>query len=443
MVKTIHDMSSWGAALNPQRIQEEEADQARQADWQTTRQVNSTNQWANSQPQSTPVRHVGKQIAGSLWELFVVFDPVDALQQQFESVRPEFIAIHDVGTHSSRRMLQGLAAATGKPVHQLHIRRQGHGVPMARLEFVELPVGDGQAPIRLYTTEIDADSVNRHRLALLLLAYSRLGAVMLGDMAPHVMTNALEPLKQVIREGPWMNRRLLTLPLTKSTSVASLMQHVVGRSHIKNTVTPQVVRPAEAWNYLRSTWNGLRDELAEDGVALPELLDARPPGVAQNTPAAAAAPTMPIARPLTAAPAATAPPASQSQSQSQQDAALQTHMQRCSELKGLLCCTVFDTATQRPLAQWGQHTDAAVLAAQGGQLLRAIGAVAQVLKLGAGAVDSCSSVANHHIVVKTFGHAPHLAFHALFDRSTNLTLARLQLQRLDIQLEEALRTKAS
>jgi hypothetical protein len=40
-----------------------------------------------------------------------------------------------------------------------------------------------------------------------------------------------------------------------------------------------------------------------------------------------------------------------------------------------------------------------------------------------------------------FAHAPNLAFHALFDRSTNLTLARLQLQRLDLQLEDALQLR--
>jgi hypothetical protein len=431
MVKTIHDMSSWGAALNPQRIQEEE--QARQSEWEATRQVNSTNQWANSQSQApAPVRQVGKQIAGSLWELFVVFDPVDALQQQFESLRPEFIAIHDVGTHSSRRMLQGLAAATGKPVHQLHIRRQGHGVPMARLEFVELPIAEGQTPIRLYTTEIDADSTNRHRLALLLLAYSRLGAVMVGDLAPHVMASALDPLKQVIRDGPWMNRRLMTLPLTKSASVASLMQQVVGRSHIKNTVTPQVARPAEAWNYLRSTWNGMRNELAEDGVTLPELQDAR-----SNAPQPpAAAPGDSPSEVQAAARAASAVP-------SGRQAALQTHMQRCSELKGLLSCTVFDLQTQQPVAQWsqGQQMPAAVLAAQGALVLSALNAVAQALKFGAGPIDSCTSMGGHHIVVKSFAHAPNLAFHALFDRSTNLTLARLQLQRLDLQLEDALQLR--
>lgn len=433
MAKTIHDMSSWGAALNPQRIAEEE--QSRQSEWEATRQVNSTNQWANSQPQAgVPVRQVGKQVAGSLWELFVVFDPVDALQQQFESLRPEFIAIHDVGTHSSRRMLQGLAAATGKPVHQLHIRRQGHGVPMARLEFVELPVGEGQTSIRLYTTEIDADSVNRHRLALLLLAYSRLGAVMVGDLAPHVMASALDPLKQVIRDGPWMNRRLVTLPLTKSASVASLMQQVVGRSHIKNTVTPQVARPAEAWNYLRSTWNGMRDELAEDGVRLPELQDARTTAAAPQHPAPVAVGTPSEVR--AAARAASALP-------SGRQAALQMHMQRCSELKGLLSCTVFDLQTQQPVVQWSQaqQTTATVLAAQGALLLGSLSAVAQALKLGAGPIDSCTSLGGHHIIVKSFAHAPNLAFHALFDRSTNLTLTRLQLQRLDLQLEEALQLR--
>lgn len=433
MIKTIHDMSSWGPALNPQRLKEEQ--QKQESEWAATRQVNSTDQWANSQPGGLArARQIGNQIAGSLWELFVVFDPVEALQQQFESVHPEFIAIHDVGTHSSRRMLQGLAAATGKPVHQLHIRRQGHGVPIARLEFVELPVGDGETPIRLYTTEIDADSVNRQRLALLLLAYSRLGAVMVGDMAAHAISGALDPIKQQIKTGPWTNRRLLTFPLTKSASVATSMQEVVGRSHVKNIVTPQVARPAEAWNHLRAAWNDLRTELAEDGVTLPKLKEAR-----STAPQAAPATVVPGGTPsqkVAAARAASPVP-------SGRQAAMQTHMQRCSELKGLLSCTVFDLKTQQPVVQWSQEqkTPASLLAAQGTQLLSSLGAVAQALKLPSGPIDSCTTMGGHHIVVKSFANAPNLAFHAVFDRSTNLTLVRLQLQRLDLQLEEALQMR--
>jgi hypothetical protein len=449
MVKPIHDMSSWGAALHPQRIQEEEAEKARQTEWEATRQVNSTNQWANSTSQNAPVRQVGKQIAGSLWELFVVFDPVDALQQQFEAVRPEYLAMHDIGTNSSRRMLQGLAAATGTPVHQLHIRRQGHGVPMARLEFVELPVGEGQAPVRLYTTQIDADSVHRHRLALLLLAYSRLGAVMVGDLAPHALASALEPLKQTIKDGPWLNRRLLTLPLSKSATVAAQMQQVVGSSHIKHSVTPQVTRPAEAWNYLRRTWNGVREELAQDGVMVPEVFDAPTPSslhtptATAGTPAtAAAAPAAPqptTAGPATAA-AGAAPGAVGQDAHNGGDTALQTYLQRCAELKGLLCCTIFDLATRRPLAEVhtaaGHAVDSARLALQGARLLSAIEDSARQLQIGPGAIDACITVSGQHLVVKSFSHAPALALHALFDRSTNLTLARLQLQRLDMALEE-------
>ena len=73
------------------------------------------------------------------------------MQQQFETMQPEYAVMHDIGAHSSRRMLQGLAAAMQRPVHQLHIRRQGVGMPLARLEFVELPVGPDQPPLRLAT----------------------------------------------------------------------------------------------------------------------------------------------------------------------------------------------------------------------------------------------------------------------------------------------------
>jgi hypothetical protein len=436
MVKNIHDMSSWGPALNPQRIIEEE--QARQSEWEATRQINSTNQWANSQPHGLQQRQVGKQIAGSLWELFAVFDPVDALQQQFEAVNPNFIAIHDVGTQSSRRMLQGLAAATGKPVHQLHIRRQGHGMPIARLEFVELPVADEQPAVRLYTTQIDADTVHRQRLALLLLGYSRLGAVMVGDMATHVMSSALEPMQQAIKDGPWLNRRMLTLPLSKSASVATMMQHVVGRTHIKNTVTPQVVRPAEAWNYLRGSWNNLCDELAQDGLTVPHLMEAR--AADMGAPAPAPSSSTPQAAP--AATPTTAPAARVPQATSPQAAALQSYIDRCAELKGLIACTVFDIAQQRSLVHFAPPSQAApvaTLVAQGLRLLGTVSEVAQTLNMGSGTIDLATTVSGQHLVAKSFNHSPNWGFHALFDRSTNLTLVRLQLQRLDIQLEDALR----
>ena len=66
-------------------------------------------------------------------------------------------------------------------MQKLIIRRQGYGTPLATMEFIELPTADGSL-LRIYTTEADADTTSRHGLARMLLAFSRLGAVMVG---PH------------------------------------------------------------------------------------------------------------------------------------------------------------------------------------------------------------------------------------------------------------------
>ena len=122
---------------------------------------------------ATEPEEVGRQIGGNERELFVSCAPAEALQQQFDHLQPNFIAVHDIATSSSRKLLTGIAAASGRAVQKLVIRRQGYGTALATLEFVELPTADNQL-LRLYTTEADADTASRHAIARILLAYSRL-----------------------------------------------------------------------------------------------------------------------------------------------------------------------------------------------------------------------------------------------------------------------------
>jgi hypothetical protein len=70
---------------------------------------------------------IGRQIGGNERELFVSCAPAEALQQQFEHLQPNFIAVHDLGTASSRKLLTGIAAASGRAVQKLVVRRQGYG----------------------------------------------------------------------------------------------------------------------------------------------------------------------------------------------------------------------------------------------------------------------------------------------------------------------------
>ena len=95
------------------------------------------------------------------------------------------------------------------------IRRQGHGVALATLEFAELPGANGQM-LRVYSTRVDADTQQRQMLARVLLAYSRLGVVMVGDLPTHMLQSSLQPLREGIQRGPWPGRNLIFVPLSPS-----------------------------------------------------------------------------------------------------------------------------------------------------------------------------------------------------------------------------------
>ncbi len=431
MPKPIHEMSTWDASAHPSRpFEEEEA-------WEATRQQTGVaTQLMRDKDEylAESYRHVGRQVSDAQWELFVACEPSEAMQQQFEALRPEYLVLHDIGTQTSRRMLAGLATAAGRRVHQLHIRRQGVGMPLAKIEFIELVCKPEHPPIRLYSTEVDADTAQRRRLARMLLGYSRLGIVMVGDLPPHALASALLPLRDAITEGPWLNRELVLLPLAGAAALAGQAAHIAQSTSVKVLTTPQVTRPAEAWAYLRASWHKLRDALADDAVHLPEILDpvrGDAPGPATATAAAPAAPRTPLPmQPMPSVKAAepAAPVA---------DPALSTYIRKCGELKGMVSCCVFELATQRTLGHAGGRPGPAALASHGASLMASMAEAAQALNLGGAAPDAAITLGNHHLLLRAVPGRRGLAMHAVLDKThANLTLVRLQLQRLDLLLEE-------
>jgi hypothetical protein len=427
-VKPLHQMSSFDASAHPgPEFEQEQAWEAtrQQASAPTQVMTDSTSELPKSQQQ------VGRRISDAQWELFVACEPAEAMQQQFEAMQPEYAVLHDVGTQSSRRMLQGLAAAMQRPVHQLHIRRQGVGMPLARLEFVELPVGADQPALRLYTTETDADTAQRRRLSRTLLSHSRLGVIMVSDLPPHALATALMPLRDAIVEGPWHNRELLMLPLAGASSLAGQAAHLSRGSKVKVRTTPVVTRPAEAWGYLRASWNKLREQLSEDAIHVPEIFDL-PTTTSAAVPAAATAPRPPL--PMQPMPdvrhaAATASAVS--------DPVLATYLRKCGELKGMVSCCIFELATQRTIGHAGGRPGPAGLAAHGASLMASMAETAQALNLGDAAPDAAITLGAHHVILRTVPARRGLAMHAVLDKAqANLTLVRLQLQRLDLLLEE-------
>jgi hypothetical protein len=448
MPKPIQEMSTWDASAQPSRDFDEQDEES----WEATRaQTGMATQIMRDRDdaQAIALRNVGRQVGESQWELFVVIDPAEALQQQFDVLKPDYIALHDIGTLSSRRMLAGLAVASGRPVHQLHIRRQGLGMPLARLEFVELPIDAGQPPVRLYTTEVDADTQQRRRLARLLLAHSRLAVVIVGDLPPHALATALLPLHDAIKEGPWANRELLMLPLAGASALAGQASHLAIGTAVQVRTTPQVTRPAEAWNYLRGSWNKMRAQLRDKAIALPEVHDpvAPPPAGNATTPGApmrgdasallqSATPASParLQLPMQPMPAVRAAGTSAA---APVDPALATYIRKSGELKGMISCCVFELATQRTIGHAGTRPGPAALASQGATLMATMAEAAHALNLGDAAPDAAITLGNHHQLLRAVPGRPGLALHAVLDRGlTNLTLVRLQMQRLDLLLED-------
>jgi hypothetical protein len=375
-----------------------------------------------------PLRDIGRRIDAGQRELFVSCGPAEALLQQLELLQPEFIALHDVGASASRRLVAGVATALGVPLQKLVIRRHGSGVVLATLEFVELPV-DGRRPLRLYSTQVEADTQQRHALARLLLAHSRLAALIVGDLPAHALTTALQPLADAIATGPWLNRQLLMMPLASASSLPA-QATALGRGGVTVRITPQVARPNDAWNYLVSSWQRLIEQLPDAGLpALDSMAAAREAAAAAPAGAVPVAPPaplpmrpMPPIRPAAAAPA----PAPGT------DALLQRYVDALIDIKGMISACVFEPATQRSLSHAGARPGPAMLAAQGTALSTAMLDASRALGFGTTPAEAAITLGGHHLLLRPLPGRPTQVLHLVLDKSAaNLTLARLHVLRQD------------
>jgi hypothetical protein len=400
---------------------------------------------------------VGRQVGGNDRELFVSCEPALALQQQFEHLNPEFIAVHDIGTSSSRKLLASIAAASGRAVQKLFIRRQGFGTSLATLEFVELPTADGQL-LRMYTTETDADTVARHGLARALLAFSRLGVVMVGELPAHSLEAAFKPLHDDMVAGPWHNRDMLLLPLSAAGTLVNFGVELGRGTGVNVRTTPQVMRPADAWGFINGTWGRLRESSPR---AVPAA-KVRAPGaprfapVPDNLPPRPSLPSLPAEQP-NIAPAKTAPAASREYEATQPmplamrpmpevptsrvrptaDSVLERYVHQLSELNGVVSCCIFEIASGRHIVHAGASPGADDLATNGAELLASITATCRALGLGHALPDAAVTLGAHHLLLRPVPKHPALALHAVLDKTTaNLTLARLQIQRMDPLFDE-------
>jgi hypothetical protein len=357
---------------------------------------------------------VGQRIAEDKLELFVAVDPAQAMLQQFAALQPEFIVLHDIGASQSLRLLGAIATALNTRVHTLSIRRQGHGVALAVLPFVELP-GRGNQRLRVYSTDIDTDSQSRRQLASVLLGHARLGVLMVGEMPAHLLAGALQPLREAITKGPWPNRDLLMVPLGAPGALAAHAATLVGPPGLNVRVTPQAPSSNDAWTYVTGAWNRLREATpASAGTT-------RRPTAPDRPSAAADAPTEPM-------PLAGADPAPQDLAAGRWN----DYLQACQAIKGLVSACVFEARSGHPLAHRGARPEARQLVAEGMKLFAALAGAGRSLGLGPSQPDAAITLTGHHLLLHPLPGHPGIVLHAVLDASVaNLTLARMQLQRVD------------
>lgn len=379
-------------------------------------------------------RHdVGRRIAQDQVELFVSSDVASALQGEFQQHASEFIALHDVGTRATLRLLSNLASASAAPVQKLTVRRQGHGLALAVLRFVDVVLSD-DSHVRVYATDIEADSPTRQRLAQLLLSCSRLGVLMVGELPPHAMTSALKPLHDALARGPWPNRELLVVPVGASTALAAQAAWLAGRSGVEIRVTPSASKARSAWAYVAGAWNRSNGQ-GPGARAMQTVLDlaVRPP-----PPPLAEAPTERMGLdPLVTRPSPTLPSAlprrvaAPAALMSEAVNAWQPFADRCSGIQGLVACCIFDVDTRRTLAQSGWADHAARMAQQGATLLAQMQVAARVLAVESAPAEAVISTGTHHLLLRHIsGHAGVAVHLVLRADQTTPSQARADLNRI-------------
>ena len=426
---------------------------------------------------------VGRRISEDQVELFVGGDAAMSLQAEFQRLGPEFIALHDVGLAASVRLLNSMVGPAGARVQRLSIRRQGQGVALAVMLFVEVKLADG-SPVRVYSTEVQADGATRAALARVLLAHSRLGVLMVGELPAHALTAQLAPLHQAMQGRSWPNRDLLLVPLGSSIGLAGPSAQLAHQTPVAVHVAPHAAKPKHVWTFVGGAWNRLHGmpggeralptelsravprppvpatEAMTEPMPLESLRQLRPLRAAATAPLTPAAPraTRPQTAPSAPTPPAAARPATEPTTLTlpaglAMPAAVAAfaaptaimpmpvpgasgwaaYAQRCALVKGVQACCVFDMHSMAVMASSGDAPAPERLARQGAALLASMLDASRALGLGSPQPEATISTAHHHLILKPVPRHPGVALHVVLQaHGSNLTLARLQIDRIDV-----------
>jgi hypothetical protein len=327
---------------------------------------------------------IGRPVGNHTRELFVSCDTGDALQQQFEYLRPSYIALHDVASRSARRLLHAIASAAGRPVERLSIRRQSYGTVLASIDYVDCAASRGQR-VRLYSTDVEADSATRTSLARVLMAQATQTVVLVGDVPPHALSDALQPLREAMFRRDWQCAYLQFMPLAAS-------------SHAALAGLVAALGPGSG---------PLLDPLAAGRETLHEMPD------------------------LATTPAALAPLAARAHP-------IERFVLEAHALPGVQSACVFHVATSRVAAHAGAAFLANDLARRGSLLLAAGSSTRRQLHLTGQADEVLVMGGSEALGVRALQSQPGLALHLVYDPSlTSWTQLRPRLMAMDAALPRA------
>lgn len=378
--------------------------------------------------------HLGRHVVGDQWELFVSGEVAGALQREFIANGQPFVALHDLGGSTSLRLLGNLASACGQRVQRLAIRREGHGVALMMLPFVELPLSAGRV-LRLYSTDISGDTPERQPLAQVMLGFSRLGVLLVGDLPPNAVSTVLHPLHERMLRGPWPNGKLLLVPTSGSATLAQQGLELAAGTAVAVQVAPRTAKPRPLWSLIAGAWNQLQPpgEASQLGTELEPggLGPAEPAPTAETAaaeaPMAKSAATRHLAphelppgfaakgsSPARPAPAAMPVPGSTH---------WQDYVDRCLTAPGALSACVFDTHSLQPLAHAGGLPSGVRLAQQGALLLAEMVDVARALGFGPTRPNAAIALGNHHLLLMQVPGHPGVALHLVVQGSAQACAA--------------------
>ena len=256
---------------------------------------------------------LGRRVNEDQVELFVTGDVAGGLQRELRRLEPVYVALHDIGSSGSLRLLGSLAGSAGCKLQRLSVRRQGHGLALAVLQFLELPLPDGTR-LRVYSTEVTSEGSARAPVAQTLLAFSSLGVLLVGDLPLNAVSTALHPLRERMQRGVWPNREILLLPVAGHASLVPQGQELAAGTAVAVHVGPRAAKAREVWACISTAWNrGAGQQQAGPGRQLsPDIAQAlpraQPAGGAGNEPVATALPAASPPRPAAATTPASAGP---------------------------------------------------------------------------------------------------------------------------------------